>query len=100
MDLVRLGLERAHSAEEAVDVLTGLLSDCGQGGIADAAHQEAYDSSFLIDDPTRVFVLETAGADYAVAPFPGGTAISNRITLGTGWTLASDAVGEGEDFDR
>jgi secernin len=100
MDLVRLGLERARSADEAVDVLTGLLSDCGQGGIADAAHQEAYDSSFLIADPSRAFVLETAGADYAVAAFPDGTAVSNRITLGTGWTVASAALSEGEDFDR
>ena len=86
MDLVRLGLERARSAAEAVDVLTGLLETCGQGGIADAVRQEAYDSSFLIADPTQAFVLETAGSDYAVAPFPAGVAISNRITL--------------EDFDR
>lgn len=81
MDLVRLGLERARTASEAVDVLTGLLETCGQGGIADAAHQEAYDSSFLIADPTEAFVLETAGADFAAAPFPAGVAISNRITL-------------------
>jgi secernin len=86
MDLVRLGLERARTASEAVEVMTGLLSACGQGGIADAARQEAYDSSFLIADPTEAFVLETAGSDFAVARFPAGVAISNRITL--------------EDFDR
>src|SRR6516162_5301681 len=38
MDLVRLGLERARSADEAVDVMGGLLESWGQGGIADAAH--------------------------------------------------------------
>ena len=86
MDLVRLGLERARSAAEAVDVMTGLLETCGQGGIADAVHQEAYDSSFLIADPLQAFVLETAGSDYAVAPVPTGGALSNRITLGTEWT--------------
>ena len=98
MDLVRLGLERARSAAEAVEVMTGLLVECGQGGIADAAHHEAYDSSFLIADPHGALILDTAGADYAVAPFPGGTAISNRITLGTGWTLASPALRPGDDF--
>jgi secernin len=86
MDLVRLGLERARTAAEAVDVLTRLLETIGQGGVADAAHQAAYDSSFLIADPTEAFVLETAGSDYAVAPFSAGVAISNRIML--------------EDFDR
>ena len=81
MDLVRLGLERARTASEAVDVMTGLLETCGQGGVADAAHNEAYDSSFLIADPAEAFVLETAGSDFAVARFPAGVAISNRITL-------------------
>ncbi len=100
MDLVRLGLERARSAAEAVDVMTGLLEACGQGGIADAAHQEAYDSSFLVADPHEAYVLETAGADYAAAPFPGGAAISNRITLGSGWTRASAALEPGDDFGR
>ena len=100
MDLVRLGLERARSAAEAVDVMTGLIEACGLGGIADATNQEAYDSSFLISDPSHAFVLETAGADYAVAPFPAGVAISNRISLGTGWTRASAALTQGDDFDR
>src|SRR5580700_4212672 len=100
MDLVRLGLERARTAAEAVDVMTGLLETCGQGGIADAAHQEAYDSSFLIADPFQAFVLETAGSDYAVAPFPAGAAISNRISLGRQWTRASDALAPGDDFER
>ena len=80
--------------------MTGLLQTCGQGGIADAAHQEAYDSSFLIADPTQAFVLETAGSDYAAAPFPAGAAISNRITLGAEWTRASASLAAGRDFDR
>jgi secernin len=100
MDLVRLGLERSRSAAEAVDVTTGLIEAYGQGGIADAAHQEAYDSSFLIADPSHAFVIETAGADYAVASFPAGVAISNRISLGTRWTRASAGLAPGDDFDR
>jgi hypothetical protein len=100
MDLVRLGLERARTATEAIDAMTRLLDECGQGGIADATHAEAYDSSFLVADPTSVFVLETAGRDYAVAPFADGTALSNRITLGTGWTHASRNLAPGDDFDH
>jgi hypothetical protein len=100
MDLVRLGLERARTALEALDVMTELLTTCGQGGIADAAHHEAYDSSFLIADPAHAIILDTSGTDYAAAPFPDGTAISNRHTLTTEWTRASDSLGGGDDFDR
>ena len=100
MDLVRLGLERARCAAEAVDVMVGLLESCGQGGIADAAHDEAYDSSFLVADPTQAFVFETAGVDFAVASYPGGAAISNRITLGSEWTRASPALAPSADFGR
>jgi secernin len=100
MDLVRLGLERARTAAEAVDVMTSLLEACGQGGVADAAHDEAYDSSFLVADPAEAFVLETAGRDFAVGPFPAGTAISNRLTLGAEWTRGSAALVPGDDFAR
>jgi secernin len=100
MDLVRLGLERARSAEEAVDILGDLLTTHGQGGIADAVHQEAYDSSFLIADPGQAFVLDTSGTDFAAAPFPRGTAISNRLSVGSDWTRASSDLNPGDDFGR
>ena len=100
MDLVRLGLERARTAEQAVDAITGLLEVHGQGGIADAAHGEAYDSSFLVADPTGAFVVETAGAEWAMASVPQGAAISNRLDLGSGWTRASGGLAPGDDFDR
>jgi secernin len=100
MDLVRLGLERARSAEEARDILIDLLTTHGQGGIADAARNEAYDSSFLIADPEHAFVLDTSGTDYAAAPFDAGIAISNRFTVGKDWTHGSPSLDSGEDFDR
>jgi dipeptidase len=100
MDLVRLGLERARSAEEALDTLVDLLTTHGQGGIADAAHQSAYDSSFLIADPGQAFVLDTSGTDFAAAPFPRGTAISNRLSVGSGWTRGSPDLEPGDDFGR
>ena len=98
MDLVRLGVGQSRTATEAVDVMTGLLESCGQGGIADAARGKAYDSSFLVADPAEAFVLETAGKDYAVAPARGAIAISNRLGIGTEWTQASPALEPGASF--
>jgi secernin len=99
MDLVRLGLERATTADEALGVLTRLLCEHGQGGIADAEHDEAYWSSFLVADPLGGWVLETSGTTWAARPVEDGAAISNRISLRTDWTRASADVPTGADFD-
>ncbi len=83
MDLVRLGLERAASAEEAVSVMVELLERHGQGG--PCSHERpgfSYDNSFLVADPRGAFVLETVGRRWAVEPVRGpGRSISNRLTI-------------------
>ncbi len=100
MDLVRLGLERGRTAGEAVDVITGLLEQYGQGGVADRAHAEPYWSSFLILDPVSGWIVETSGRTWAARPVKSAAAISNRITTTTDWTRASGDVEAGADFDR
>jgi len=99
MDLVRLGLERGDTAEGALEVMTALLEEHGQGGIADARAREPYFSSFLIADPTSAWVLETAGRTWAAQPVDTSAAISNRLSLRTEWTRASEDVAPGSDFD-
>jgi hypothetical protein len=99
MDLVRLGLERAQTADAALDVMTALLSVYGQGGSGEPHRDEPYFSSFLIADPRSGWVLETAGRTWAARRVDAGAAISNRITLGTDWTCASADVEAGTDFD-
>ena len=99
MDLVRLGLERGRTAVEALGVMTDLLARHGQGGVGDQTHDEPYFSSFLLADPQRAWVLETSGRTWAARPVDQTAAISNRLTLGTDWTRASDDVQPGTDFD-
>jgi secernin len=99
MDLVRLGLERGRTADEARAVMTDLLARHGQGGVGDRTHDEPYFSSFLIADPQRAWVLETSGRTWAARPVDETAAISNRLTLAADWTLASDDVPAGTDFD-
>jgi secernin len=99
MDLVRLGLERSRTADEAVAVMTDLLARHGQGGVGDRAHDEPYFSSFLVADPQGAWVLETSGRTWAARPIDRTAAISNRLTLGADWTRSSDDVRPGTDFD-
>jgi len=81
MDLVRLGLERAGSAAEAVDVITTLLETHGQGGSGHRDKDRPYWSSFLVADPAEAFVVETSGRTWAAEPVRSTRAISNRTTI-------------------
>lgn len=83
MDLLRLALERAATAEEAVSVLVDLLETHGQGG--PCSHDDpgfTYDNSFLVADPNGAIVLETAGREWATETVTGrGRSISNGLTI-------------------
>lgn len=62
----RLGLERADTAEKAVDVIVELLDKYGQGGnCMEDQCTFTYHNSFLICDRKEAWVLETAGKYWA-----------------------------------
>jgi secernin len=83
IDLVRLGLERAVSASDAVEVIVALLERHGQGGSGHRDADRPYWSSFMVADRDAAFVVETSGRSWAVEPVERSRAISNRTTIGT-----------------
>ena len=80
MDYLRLALERGSTAYEAVKVITELLEKYGQGGNCGYDKDFRYDNSYLIMDRKEIYVLETAGRNWAYKKF-FHAAISNRLIL-------------------
>jgi secernin len=82
MDLLRLALERAESAERAVATIGELLETHGQGG--GCGHESkafTYHNSYLVADARGAFVLETAGKLWRAERVSDAYAISNALTL-------------------
>ena len=82
MDLLRLGLERGKTAKDALDVITSLLEEFGQGG-SNAFGDEKwnYHNSFIIADPKEAFVLDTADKWWIVEKVNNFRSISNNISI-------------------
>jgi len=82
MDLLRLGLERAKTARQALDVITDLLEQHGQGG--GCAYNDPswiYHNSYLIADSNEAYILETAGEWWIVEKVIDVRSISNRVSI-------------------
>ncbi|XP_041366461.1 secernin-1-like [Gigantopelta aegis] len=87
VDFVRLGLERSATAKEALDVITKLLAEHGQGGPCFEDHsfgQWTHHNSFLMADRTEAWVLDTAGPFWVAQRIVSGTYnISSCLTIGS-----------------
>lgn len=95
MDLVRLGLERGKTAQEALKIISSLVEQYGQfgSGMPTMGMDGAYDNSYIIADPNEAWVLETAGTRWIARKFSNGvTSISNKLSITTEWDLASPDI--------
>jgi len=82
MDLVRLCLERAADAEEGARVLAALIETHGQGGGCGHENRRfTYHNSFMLADPRRSLLVETAGKVVSVERVSGVRTISNALTI-------------------
>jgi len=84
MDLLRLALERATTANKAKQIIIDLLQKYGQGGICGYADKNfSYHNSFIIADKKEAWVLETADRFWVSKKVGDFYAISNGLTIGS-----------------
>lgn len=90
MDLLRLALERAATAKEAIKVITSLLKKYGQKANASALTQRTYENTFLIVDKDECWILETAGREWAAKQVKTVQGVSNCYSIGTDADMLSE----------
>jgi hypothetical protein len=95
MDLLRLALERAETAKNALDIIINLLERYGQGGNCGYDKRFEYDNAFLIMDKDDIFVLDTHNKDWAYKRMDKAS-ISNALNL----EEADKSTVEGENFTQ
>jgi len=94
MDFIRLALERSQTAYDAMMWIIHLLEEYGQGGNCGFSHPFYYHNSFILADSQEAWVLETAGKFWAAEKVKSVRSISNGLTIGSDYDMASDHLVE------
>lgn len=89
MDLLRLGLERAVTPREAVNVIVELVEQYGQGGNCIQNGELYYHNSFIIANHEDAWVLEVVDKDWVGKQVKDVYSISNCLTIQSKWDIAS-----------
>ncbi len=95
MDLLRLALHNAATADAALELIITLIEQ--QGGDGGYHHSLKYHNSFLIKDFKTGYILETSGKHWAYRRISETTAISNSYSLTTDYEI-SDLPLENKNF--
>ena len=92
LDLLRLGLERAATAREAIDVITSLLVKYGQNANASQLIDRRYENSYLLVDKSEMWLLETADREWVAKQISDRLGISNCYTIEENFDLCSPSL--------
>lgn len=92
MDILRLALERASTAREAITVITDLLKKYGQKANANPLTYRTYENTFLIVDKDECWILETAGREWVAKQVKTMQGISNCYSIEKDIDLISENV--------
>lgn len=89
LDLLRLALERAADAAEAVRVIGEQIERYGQGGNVQMMGNFQFDSGLLVADRQHAYVVNCAGRHWAARHAHPTEAISNRYQITDDWEISS-----------
>ena len=85
MEILRLALERSRTASHAVEVMTSLIGEYGQGKFSNGEDVRTYDNGYIVADPKEAYVIETAGHEWVVKQIDSVHSISNQHSIRMDW---------------
>ena len=91
-DLVRLTLERASGAAQAVQTAADLISRHGQGPYAGCPPEDDHDNAFLIADRQEAYLLAACGGHWAVQQATSVRALNESCHLRQDWDRISPGL--------
>jgi dipeptidase len=92
-DLVRLALERAGTALQAVEVVTDLVGRFGQGAFAGEG-ENSPDAALLLADGREAYVLEAAGRHWVLAQAGSVRAVGASCFMRKDWDRISRGLSD------
>ena len=92
MAMLRIALEKAATAREAIDVISGLLKEHGQNANAHPTMDRRYENTFILCDPEEAWVMETAGREWAAKKVEDFAAVSNCYQITDDYDLCSEGM--------
>lgn len=101
MDHLRIALEQASSAREALNIIIQNTLRYGQGGNGGFEHPLYYANSYLIVDRNEGYVLDTVGKYYAFKRLDSSYNISNKLSIGADFTeISPELKGKVDNFQK
>lgn len=92
MAMLRIALEKAATAREAIDVIADLLKEHGQNANAHPTMDRRYENTFILCDPEEAWVMETAGREWAAKKVEDFAAVSNCYQITDDYDLCSEGM--------
>ena len=99
IDLLRVAIERAATAREAVDVIAHHVETYGQSGNSQFYGGFFCDTGILVSDCAEAYVVNCAGRHWAARKVGDVMAISNRYQITDDWEVSSLRSGNGAKPD-
>ena len=85
MDILRLALHFSENAADGAQLIQELVAHWGQGGDGGWKHKTEYSNSYLVQDRTCAWLVETSGSRVRCRRTDAPVGISNTYDGDTGW---------------